>query len=1050
MSKLYLENFGWVSGEDCSEIDIEQFSDIISSTYVVSPNGASINKSNPFEASLGISYKKINCGVSALIYLNTISDETINNYITSDYKIDSGRIQLSEEVPQKIEVLNIDSVNASASGTYTITSEFKNSKPVYLNINGWRMEYNPTDGSWFISHPSNSFIIFENCSIYPNSTYSLSGNNKIKARWDAQYLRNDGILEELYGDYNFEVNSGFISDDTTTEQSRGMVFDFSRTNSYKNFGRILNDTFASNNFTISVWINPKSKYALGNDSCCYRSDANEDCLLNCRKSAILSKTSSYQVLENDSFVIWSDGTMSTTSKTIQLMDGAQVSINKGRWNHLVYSVNDGKTKIYLNGDDVTEPQHKNIQNDFSSELDSFVVGNINLQDNIGDSHYWGLMDDIRVYDTPLNWSDIQELYKGDDSVSQLPSFEIPPTEPVETVIPMSPEIESVDQNILTDGVKKIEDSFIFLQSNENGDLLLEHYKVENKSFVKTEIADILIGNYPELVNNITEFDFIPSTENTSEKLLIWSHLNYFYVFEKSESDEVWKSQKISQEYIHGRSKFYYSTIIERNSTNSNDPHDILFILTKDDLKLYRKNFANLWSIFKVFDNVDTFTMSGNLLFILQNDSSTFDNFDILTYEVEETFNLLNIDTYYGSFNTSSLSFSKLSIGSKEYLFSGFTDAYSSEFKFDPNDSYLKKASPSELVVYEINKNQNGLFTEIIDTMLPSYRNSGINYSGIANFGTDVYVGGQYLVVTSSNVNYVYLYKIDNETKTFSFVTNLNLGDNTPSPVCIVTNEYCLVLYGKYNSDGTPGQLNKLKLFYFNDENLTIIQDSLPPVTDSVKVWWDFGTQYGKLDSNSHIVFDKSGNFNHLGATIGFNDISVYESGALDDQPIYDISKLTELNLKSPVSTDLFSEDFSIFIWYKDVSNSKIPIFKLSDESNPTASTNEFIIYSNCDVKYGDVILNSRTIKSTEWRSLCVKKHDNVLSVYLNTTLVSISNDVDGKFVKNILNMLEIFPEPSNIFIDDLRIYNTDVNMNVVVDEFRRSYRYFNLTNSECD
>ena len=157
-----------------------------------------------------------------------------------------------------------------------------------------------------------------------------------------------------------------------------------------------------------------------------------------------------------------------------------------------------------------------------------------------------------------------------------------------------------------------------------------------------------------------------------------------------------------------------------------------------------------------------------------------------------------------------------------------------------------------------------------------------------------------------------------------------------------------------------------------------------------------------------------------------------------------------MNLKSPVSTDLFSEDFSIFIWYKDVSNSKIPIFKLSDESNPTASTNEFIIYSNCDVKYGDIILNSRTIKSTEWRSLCVKKHENVLSVYLNTTLVSISNDADGKFVKNILNMLEIFPEPSNIFIDDLRIYNTDVNMNVVVDEFRRSYRYFNLTNSECD
>lgn len=1049
MSKLYLENFGWVSGEDCAEIDIKQFGNIISSTFIVSSNGASIIRSTPFEASLGTTYDKIGCGISAIIYLKSQTDEIIDNYITSDYKEDGGRVQLPVEIPQKIEVLNIDSINSTAAGTYTLTSEFKNNKPIYLNKNGWRMEYNSTEQSWFISHPTNSLVIFENCSIYPNSTYSLSDNKKIKARWDAQYLRNDAILEELYGKYNFEVSSDFISNDTTSEHPRGKVFDFSRINSYKNLGRILNETFASNNFTISVWTNPKSKYALGNNECCYRSDATEECLLNCRKSSILSKTSSYQVLENDSFVIWTDGSISTTSRTIELKDGVEVSINKGRWNHLVYAIKDGKTKIYLNGDEVTKPEHLNIQNDFSSELDNFVIGNINLQTGIGESQYWGLLDDIRIYDTTLNWSDIQDLYKGEDSISKLPSFEIPITTPAETQIPMSPEIEVVESAIKTDGIKKTHDGFIFLKSDMNGDLILEHYMVENKSFVKKEIADIIIGNYPELVNNITDFDFIPSTTNISEKLLIWSKQNYFYIFEKSESG--WKNQKISQEYIPGRSKFYYSSVGDRGSQQSSDTQDILFILTKDDLKLYRKNFANLWSIFKVFDNVDNFSMSSDLLFILQNDFSTFDDFDILTYRVGDTFSLLNIDTYYGSFNATSLAFSNSTIGNSNYLFTGFSDAFSSEFKFDPNDSYLNKASPAELIVYEIDTNTEGIFTTIVDTILPSFRTSGIDYSGITNFSSNVYTGGNYLVITSSNTDFVYLYKVDQETNTFKFITNLNLGNNSPSPKCIVTNEYCVVLYGSYNSDGTENQLNKVKLFYFTDENLTIMEDSFAPINDTIKVWWDFGTRYGKLDSKSHVVFDKSGNFNHLGATVSYANIASSESGAIDDQPIYDVSRLEGSEMRSPVSNNLFSEDFSIFIWYKALSDSVVPIFKLSDEKDgATSNLPEFIIYSNCDVKYGNTILKAPTIQTIDWRSLCVKKHNNILSVYLNTTLLSINTQISGEFAKNILNMLEIFPTPSDILVDDIRIYNKDVSMDVVVSEFRRSYRYFNLTNSNCN
>ena len=180
-------------------------------------------------------------------------------------------------------------------------------------------------------------------------------------------------------------------------------------------------------------------------------------------------------------------------------------------------------------------------------------------------------------------------------------------------------------------------------------------------------------------------------------------------------------------------------------------------------------------------------------------------------------------------------------------------------------------------------------------------------------------------------------------------------------------------------------------------------------------------------------------------------IASSESGAIDDQPIYNVSKLEGSELRSPVSNNLFSEDFSIFIWYKDLSDSVVPIFKLSDEKDEaTSNLPEFIIYSNCDVKYGNTILNAPTIQTIDWRSLCVKKHNNILSVYLNTTLLSINTQISGEFAKNILNMLEIFPTPSDILVDDIRIYNKDVSMDVVVSEFRRSYRYFNLTNSNCD
>jgi hypothetical protein len=1059
MENLYDVNLGLVSStENCDPVVLADHKDLIEFCFLVEQSGSLMVRSDPESAELNLNFTNIGCGSGAVIYLKNINEfSKLENLINTDYSVDSN-LRFLLNYPTQIEPRSINTIVSSAGGIYELTSEFKDDKPVYKNKDNWKIHFNKSLRKWYITHPVNK-VIFCNCSEDIFQSYALCNEQKIIARWDADYLRSDGVVEELYSKFNFKVNSTFILNLDESENKYGKVFNFQYSKRQKNLGNILNSTFSSNNFTISVWTNPKSIYSLENSECCFRTTGNGECddMNNCKMGAILSKSSSYQVLDNDSFIVWADGSLSNSKERV-FIPQSKLNVNTGNWNHLVYVVEDGLLKIYHNAELV---KTSNLQNNYFSSNDDLVIGNIQLTNSEGDSSYWGLMDDIRIYEKPLSPYEISQIYDGTDSISDLEPFSIPLAEDVETNLPISEDVRVFNNILKSNAIKKLSDDRILsLDVDETGNLKLVYYILVQSGLAIS--SEETIGNFPSFKDFIVDFDYIDSPNNQNI-LLIWLSTNDFYIFEKDNSE--WKSQNISSGYEYGKSKFQFSTKDSRQINSLVSSYDILFILSKNDLLLYRKNFAGLWSIFKVFENIKNFSLKDDLLLLLESDPSAFDSYDILLYRIGETIKLEDADTYYGSFDSTTFGFTQVEFNEDHFLLASFSNSYSEKFKFDPNDNYLSKASPSIIEVYRIDKTTEGYSirkiknneNEIIPSITPPYRKSGLKYSNIVSFGKKISFGGKYLAVSSDNANFVYLFEYMGE-DSFEFVTHLVLPTNSPTPTCLVTDDYCVVHHGSYKTD--QNNLTDVSLFHFDSKtDLQRVHDSFDDIETEMEAWWDFGKEYGKLSEKSHIIFDKSGKYNHLGATIGYDTITTDITGAFNDDPIYDISKISDLDLQTPLDKKIFLDNFSIFIWFKNIEMNKIPIFRISDNSEISNNeNNEFVIYSNGDVKYGSGYLFAQeTSSKNDWVCLAVIKSKTIddgletskIEVFKNNYLISSKKNVNGSFLENILNMVQIFPVSAQILVDDIRIYNYDVNESTRINEFKRSFRYFILNDNVC-
>lgn len=180
--------FVWTgtSSAMCTDVSIGALDGKLQNTFIGSQNGASVPRSDPFSAGLGLSYQNLECGVGGLVYSSEVPYE-IGNITESDYKEDKGHIGVN--YPMQV-VLS----GGEGEGTYIITSQFKNNKPVYKNGEWW-LWYDGIS-SWVISTPD----------LNKDGKFYLNNSNHVN---DGPYL-SDPV--NVVVDENCIVVSGFIGE----------------------------------------------------------------------------------------------------------------------------------------------------------------------------------------------------------------------------------------------------------------------------------------------------------------------------------------------------------------------------------------------------------------------------------------------------------------------------------------------------------------------------------------------------------------------------------------------------------------------------------------------------------------------------------------------------------------------------------------------------------------------------------------------------------------------------------------------------------------------
>ena len=164
----------------CEEIDFRDYSNKISSTYAVNAlNGSLLTAKKPGMSGFSARHRFFGEGSAGLFYVSE-TDTVLEDAVIAPTNKDSGRI-----IPTFVETFH---TIGAAGGKFVITTDFKNKRPVYKQV-----EHN-----WYIWHDSSADVWVS----------SEAGTNRT-----GKYLENDSCLPN-YGIYsNDDLNAYTLTTD---------------------------------------------------------------------------------------------------------------------------------------------------------------------------------------------------------------------------------------------------------------------------------------------------------------------------------------------------------------------------------------------------------------------------------------------------------------------------------------------------------------------------------------------------------------------------------------------------------------------------------------------------------------------------------------------------------------------------------------------------------------------------------------------------------------------------------------------------------------------
>ena len=185
----------------CEQIDILNFRDEISSVYYVEDSNTNLLASKKSSlATISARYRYLDAGAGGLIFVSDTSlvlDDVVKSFLNED----SGRV-----IPTYIERFE---TSGTIPGTFTMTSEFKNKKPVYKNTDyQWYIWYDESESAWIASEDavskSKTFLKGDTC--LPNfqnyASDSFPSHLITTQNWDCLEVSElNGVVESANGIY---------------------------------------------------------------------------------------------------------------------------------------------------------------------------------------------------------------------------------------------------------------------------------------------------------------------------------------------------------------------------------------------------------------------------------------------------------------------------------------------------------------------------------------------------------------------------------------------------------------------------------------------------------------------------------------------------------------------------------------------------------------------------------------------------------------------------------------------------------------------------------
>jgi alpha-tubulin suppressor-like RCC1 family protein/ASC-1-like (ASCH) protein len=218
---------------------------------------------------------------------------------------------------------------------------------------------------------------------------------------------NQQKVQDLVSKNYYNVIGNAIKKDAV----RGNVFDFNTKSDYVTLGDVHDDVFSSGTFSISCWVYVRSSASTSNT----RS-------IGMIASKWYSSSSSWN---RNSFILYSNGVFYSAkdnNNTAMLApNGTRFEIPKNNWHHMVYSLDGGKLKMYMDGKNI--PVYKP---DLVHEFSSTTTQQLSIGNLYHNKLYTldGKVDDFRIFNRALSESEANavmlDIGDVDSSASKLP------------------------------------------------------------------------------------------------------------------------------------------------------------------------------------------------------------------------------------------------------------------------------------------------------------------------------------------------------------------------------------------------------------------------------------------------------------------------------------------------------------------------------------------------------------------------------------------------------------------------------------------------------